>query len=351
LEQIYVNGRFTTQALSGVQRFASEITFELQRAQADRIQVITPSEAPDLRNFKKVGRLGGQAWEQWELPRHTNDGILLNLGNTAPVWGRNQILVIHDTGVFSTPEAYSWRFRSWYKAMQQILVSRGTQILTVSEFARGEIIKHLHAKPEQVVVIPEGADHVNRITSDPSVLEKHGLTPGKYVLAVGTLAAHKNLQALRPLAACLAKRGVNLVIAGGMGSRAFQQADKSQLPDPALYIGRVTDGELKALYQAAGCFIFPSKYEGYGLPAVEAMACGCPVVAADIPALKESCGGAAVFFNPRDPEDLSAKVLKLIDDEPLQNRLRREGYEHTRKTTWHEAVRSLEDIISQYRMN
>lgn len=97
------------------------------------------------RGAREVGRLQGQAWEQWELPRAVGDGFLVNLGNTAPLRGRRQLIVIHDAGVFSTPDAYSRKFRTWYKFMQAWLVWRKTPIVAVSEFSRQEIIRHLQA--------------------------------------------------------------------------------------------------------------------------------------------------------------------------------------------------------------
>ena len=309
LARVYVNGRFTTQNLSGVQRFAIELTRALQFRQGEELRVLVPPQgASAFPGVYEVGRMHGQVWEQWDLPRHVEDGLLINLGNTAPLRARRQILVIHDTGVFSTPEAYSRKFCLWYKAMQTVLVKRGTPIITVSEFSRGEIMRHLRARPEQVAVMPEGSDHVERITVEHDVLGKHGLEKRQFVLAVGTLAAHKNLSALGCLAKRLARRDVPLIIVGSLGGAAFQNDGASGLPQPARYIGRVGDGQLKALYQAASCFVFPSRYEGFGLPVVEAMACFCPVVAADIPALREICGDAAIFCNPMLPEDIADHV-------------------------------------------
>jgi glycosyltransferase involved in cell wall biosynthesis len=287
----------------------------------------------------------GQMWEQWDLPRHAEDGLLINLGNTAPLRARRQILVIHDTGVFSTPEAYSRKFRLWYKTMQAVLVKRGTPIITVSEFSRGEIMRHLHARPEQVTVMPEGADHVERIAAEHDVLAKHGLEKRQFVLAVGTLAAHKNLSALGNLAKRLAHRDVPLIIVGSLGGAAFQSDGASGLPQPARYIGRVSDGQLKALYQAASCFVFPSRYEGFGLPVVEAMASLCPVVAANIPALREICGDAAIFCNPMLPEDIADRVCQILDDNKLQAMLRDAGLARTRSMTWSRAAEVLREII------
>jgi glycosyltransferase involved in cell wall biosynthesis len=341
-----INGRFATQALSGVQRFAIEITRALQ-AQGGYELITPPGGRAAWPQAREAGRRQGQAWEQLELPRAAAGTVLLNLGNTAPLLRRRQLIVIHDAGVFSTPEAYSKAFRSWYKLMQGWLARSGVPIVTVSEFSRREILAHLPAKPAQVAVMPEGADHMDRIDAAPEILARHNLARNGYVLCVGTLAAHKNLSALSALAQALAARNVPLVMVGGLGGAAFQGADTSRLPQPARYIGRVSDAELKALYQAAGCFVFPSRYEGFGLPAVEAMACGCPVVAADISALREACGDAAAFCNPAAPEDIAVKVLALLDDPAHQASLRQRGTARAAALTWRAAAARLHSILEQ----
>ncbi len=161
----------------------------------------------------------GQSWEQWDLPGKVKGGVLINLGNTAPLRVRRQIVVIHDAGVFSTPEAYSQKFRLWYKVMQRFLVRRHVPVVTVSEFSRREIMHHLGAKREQITVMPEGADHMERITSEPRILPRHNLQPRRFVLAVGNLAAHKNLSALSLLAKHLPEHGMVLAVAGNAGNQ------------------------------------------------------------------------------------------------------------------------------------
>ena len=320
----------------------------MQRAAPDTQLVVPAGGAALYHGAQEIGHLHGQAWEQWDLPRATGDGFLVNLGNTAPLFGRRQLVVIHDAGVFRTPDAYSWKFRTWYKFMQAWLVRRKVPVVAVSEFSRQEIIRHLRVPPAQVSVMTEGADHALRITPDAGILQKHGFRHGEFVLAVGTLSAHKNLQALDALARHLASRNIPLVIVGSLGGQAFQTNGAAGLPQPACYIGRVTDGELKALYASAGCFVFPSRYEGFGLPAVEAMACGCPVVAADIPALRETCGAAAHYGDPT-PEAIAAKVLEVLDHPGLSARLRQAGPAHTQTMTWDRAAAMLTAIITRYR--
>ena len=296
---------------------------------------------------RAVGRRQGQAWEQLELPAQARGGVLINLGNTAPLRGGAQVVVIHDAGVFATPDAYSWKFRAWYRFAQRRLVHGRSRIVTVSEFARDEICRHLGADHGAVSVISEGADHMHAIEADPAILRS--LPPGRFVLVVGNLAAHKNLASLSPLAQSLAARGVTLVISGGLATGAFAQSSRQLLPAPAHHLGRVSDCELKALYQAAACLVFPSRYEGFGLPAIEAMAVGCPVAVSHIPPLREACGDAAQYFNPSSPDDIAREVGRLLDDEALEQRLRRAALQRALPFTWERAASQLVAIADDLR--
>jgi glycosyltransferase involved in cell wall biosynthesis len=343
---LYINGRFAAQKLSGVQRFALEMTAALVRAYGDRVHILMPPDATlEIDGAYVVGRRTGQVWEQLELPRYAGQGILINLGNTGPVLARRQVVVIHDAGVFSTPAVYSWKFRLWYKTLQYLLVKRDARIVTVSEFSRRELVEHLPVSATDVAVIPEGADHMLRLSADAEVLREYGLRPGQFVVAVGTLAAHKNLSSLGRLADRLEERGMVLAIAGSIGAAAFRNSSEAQLPVSALYLGRVSDEALKALYGSAACYVIPSYYEGFGLPAMEAMTCGCVVAASDIPALRETCGDAAAYFDPASPQDIAETVLALIDMPDRLSGLRARALERGRTLTWSKAARALCDII------
>jgi glycosyltransferase involved in cell wall biosynthesis len=347
---VYINGRFLTQNFSGVQRFATEVTLALQSLRPDDARLLVPPGelAAPIAGGIVTGRLSGQGWEQLDLPRRASDGLLLNLGNTAPLLSRKQMIVIHDAGVFRTPETYHWQLRLWYKAMQKALVLRRTAVVTVSEFARQEIIRNLRARPEDVMVVSEGADHIGRIVADENILSANGLEPGGFVLAVGNLAAHKNLPALGALAQSLAQSGVKLVITGGFGGKAFREMPAMTLPEPAHYIGRVSDEALKALYGGAACFVFPSRYEGFGLPVAEAMLCGSPVVASSIPVLREIFPQGALFCDPLSPKDIAAKVMQVIGDKTLRSELGEAGRALAKTMTWRRSGEEMNAIISRY---
>ncbi len=332
-----LNARFLSQDLTGVQRFGLEIARAL--AAQRPLAVLAPPDAraaPGL-EARLVGRLRGQAWEQLDLPRHLAGAVLINPGNTAPMALRRQVVVIHDAAAFAVPGSYGWRFRAWYRGLHRALAWRGVRIATVSAHARGEIARHLHLDPADVAVVGEGAEHILRTPADPGLHARLGLQR-PYVLAVGSLAPHKNLAALGATAAMLAGRGMELVVTGGLDARVFAAAG---LPAEARAIGRVDDAGLRALYEGAACFVFPSLHEGFGLPAVEAMACGCSVVAARATSLPEICGDAALLADPRNPADIAAAVASVLDDPALATRLREAGRFRAAGFSWAAAAQRL----------
>lgn len=342
---LLVNGRFLTQDLTGVQRFAIEIARALPGIAP--MQVLAPPVSRDEAGIavRRVGRMGGHAWEQVELPCHARGGVLLNLGNTGPLALRRQVVVVHDAAAFAVPEAYSWRFRTWYRLLQRGLLRRGVVLATVSAFARDQLARHLGADPAGVAVLGEGAEHILRQPADALLHQRLGL--GRpYVLAVGSLAVHKNLAALAATADMLAGCGMDLVLTGDRDARVFGSM-KQNLAVAARHVGRVDDAGLRALYEGAACFVFPSRHEGFGLPAIEAMACGCPVVAARAGALPEVCGDAALLADPDDPADIAATVLRVVADAAVSARLRKAGLARAAGFTWPAAARALAGVAAR----
>jgi glycosyltransferase involved in cell wall biosynthesis len=352
---IAINGRFLSQRVTGVQRFATEITraldammaeFRLPDARLLRPAGGMPSPFGNLRE-EASSLLRGQAWEQAELPLRARGCLLLNLGNTAPLaMGPNQAVVIHDAGVFDTPESYSGAFRAWYRTLHLALPRVGARLVTVSEFSRGRIAHHLRIDPARIGVMPEGAEHILRAPADADVLDRNGLRPGGYALVVGNPAAHKNLAALRECAGLLARRGLVLAIAGAADTAVFRQGGGVE-GQAALALSRVSDAELRALYENAICLLFPSRYEGFGLPPLEAMACGCPVIAAASGSVPEVCGDAALWFDHDGARRLPAMLARLLEEDGLYDSLRARGLERAALFTWRGAAERLLALLPE----
>jgi glycosyltransferase involved in cell wall biosynthesis len=255
-----------------------------------------------------VGHCKGQLWEQLELPFHARGGILFSPVGGAPLLHSRNIISIHDAAVFAVPKSFSLAFRLWYQFLYRRLCRTALHIFTVSHFSKAELIKWCGAKPEKITVTYPGADHASRPEPDAGVLTRNRLRPFQYVLAVGSRNPSKNLQGLLGAFQYLEGSGLDLAIAGASYSKVFGVLDISG--DRVRDLGYVNDSELRSLYENAACFAFPSFYEGFGLPPLEALALRCPTVVANGSSLAEIFPSVAFLCDPHDQADIAAKILQ-----------------------------------------
>jgi len=356
MSDITVNGRFLTRAPTGVDRFAAELlrAWLPQVRGMHSIKALIPGKSEVMETHGLdlepvgVGALTGHGWEQLELPRHAGSSMLLNLCNTGPVARRRQLVVLHDAGTLANPATYSLPFRSWYRWMFGGLMRRAGIVATVSKFSAGELMKRVGGRAEGIELIQGAGDHILRARADTRVIERLGLARQPYVLAVGSRTPNKNFTGVARAAALLGELGYKVVAAGGSNSRVFNGVELDN--ESLVLAGYVTDGELRALYEGAACFVFPSLYEGFGLPPLEAMLCGCPVIVSDRASLPEVCGQAALYCNPDDPLDIAAKLRRVLTSYSLQEELREAGRARAREFSWGRAATQLEDLLSTDRL-
>ena len=357
LMEILINGRFLTQRITGVQRYARELVQAidsiLKNHQDLDVKVIAPRLSQPLPKWQNItfcqgGYLQGHAWEQLELPLLARGRTLFCPGNTAPIISllssQRVIVTVHDLSYRYFPKAYTPAFRIWYGIIVPLVLRHATAVITVSESERASMATYY----------PDAAPRIHAIQNGglPVGFHPPANTPiaadQKYVLYVGSLSKRKNFHGVIETAHRLArKRGFNFILVGGNPDGISKNALKiSNDVQPYLtFAGNVDDSTLMQLYCQASCFLFPSYYEASGLPPIEAMACGCPVVASDIPALKERCGNAAIYCNPADIDSIVAAVETIMDDSNLRTKLQTLGRQRAATFTWEHCAEQTLNLI------
>ena len=347
---LFINGKFTSAGATAVHRVAQELVAALAPLVADReLRLLVPPGVTRPGNDPGVpaypaGRLKGAAWEQISLPWHARGGLLLNLCNRTPLALRNGLTLLHDAQAFTAPQSYPLARRLAGQAQARAAGRLQLGLLTVSEFARSELVGLGLAPAERVHVVPNGADHVLRTPAQTEILARLGLAPRGYALGLANLMPHKNIKVLIRAFARPALAGMPLVLAGGAGREAFAAAGLPTGPN-VVFAGYVAEGEMRALQAEALAVCTPSLTEGFGLPPVEGLMLGTPAIIAPCGALPEVCGPGALQADPHDPAAWEAALLRLRDESGLREGLAREGRGFVARFTWHAAARRLLDVV------
>jgi glycosyltransferase involved in cell wall biosynthesis len=345
-----VNGRYLTQSISGVQRYARNIVRALdQIPESEGATVISPQgtshPAYERLQALQTGLSTGYVWEQGELPIAARGRRLLNLCNMAPILKNEQIVCIHDTNVLSSPGSYTRGFRTVYRCLQPLLARRAVQIATVSNASAQELARYLALSPDEIVVLPNGHEHALSWKPDPAALPAElPVHPQDrpFVLAINATAPHKNIRLLIDIAPRLEELGINVVI---IGSDHIIRQPKLALPGNVYPLGRVSDDVLAYLLDQALCLAFPSFTEGFGLPLVEAMARGCPVVSSDCASMPEICGNAALLASPFDPAQWVDRISALKASDHLRIELAGRGREQCRTFSWQKSAMGYLELL------
>jgi glycosyltransferase involved in cell wall biosynthesis len=327
MRRIVVNGRFFSQQRTGVQRYGVETLRALDRLLTQRPQYLqrtawqlaVPHDADDLpllENFeiRVLQFLRGHLWEQISLAAFARDAFVINANYSAPLLKRAQVITVHDASVRAHPQTFSLRYRLLNNLLMSVLAPRVNTVMTVSRFSADELRIHFGLARNDVIVGHSGWEHVvDALPADENeVLRRHGLVHGEYLLAVGSLKANKNFGLIpRALQLLGGAQRWPVAVAGSLDARVYQSVEVP--PEGAMrMLGFVPDDELNVLYKHAAWFIFPSVYEGFGLPPLEAMANGCPVLAARAASIPEIYGDAVLYFDPHDAESLAAVLRDVM---------------------------------------
>ncbi len=340
---IVVNARFLTQPITGVQRYGIEISLALKKKHKDII-FIAPKNIIHRDIALKLdaisfGDLSGHAWEQYELPKYLkkiSSPLLVNLANTAPIFYKNKISTIHDIAFEKFPHNFSWKFRKSYQFLVPKIISSSKRVFTVSEFSKSEICSLYKTNASKIHVIPNASSSIFTKGS-------HRESTAKYILAVSSLTQQKNFTGLIDAFNILQDQRHELLLVGSINRNFATQTliDKIDSNPRIKFSGRVSDKTLVDLYRNAAAFIHPSFYEGFGIPPLEAQACGCPVICSNIASLSEVCGSSALYFDPYNSSDIADKIDNVLADADLSKKLILSGFENIKRFSWESSANKI----------
>lgn len=355
MTEVFLNARFLTQPVSGVQRYAHEMLRAvdglLEAHPGTAVTALYPKGAditdPRWQRIRLRALPGGRGhvWEQGALWQASRDGLLIGLCNSGPVLHRNHVLALHDANIYAIPGAFSLRYRAFHKMVRPRLAQRATRLITVSNFSAKELARHCNVSASVFHVLPNSAEHVLQYRAKPDVLEHYGLKRGQYLLTVGNQSPNKNITRLIEAYSVCAGLPTLVVVGGTPNGLARNSVRRST---GIRVLGRVEDGELRALYEAAQGFFWPSCYEGFGIPPLEAMTLGIPVVASRSSAMPEVLGDAALYFDPNDTRDVvrALRDFQLLDSS-ARTRMRRLGLARSRRFSWKASASVLLRLITE----
>lgn len=311
-------------------------------------------EAPDNFCFKSLAWPFGKFWTHirlaWELFIHPVDKFFAT--NALPLFGKGEMIAtVHDLGFFKEPHLYRPLERIYQRFSHKLAIKRADKIITISETTKQDIIKFFPEAKDKIKVIYLGynKDSFKPISSEEKrkFIDKHDY-PEKYLLYIGRLETKKNILNLIK-AYQKSSRSYPLVLAGRPGNYGYQAihdlAHSEDLKDDILLLGYVSQKNYVKLMASASGFVFPSKFEGFGLPVLEAMASGIPSICSDIPALREVGKEAVVYFDPDDLDDIRNKLEILFSDEEQKQILRQKGLKRAEDFSWTKVAKETLEYI------
>lgn len=304
---------------------------------------------PTSPNFRRVvcnvagkSRAARYAWEQFVLPIQMiilRLDLVHSLGYVGPIAARcPHIVTIHDVNYVAQRDTMHWGKRLVLGFFVRLTARRADHVLTVSKFSKAQLITYIPGiDAQRITVTPGAATHAPRAGSEPDVgAEQNGLRC-PFVLAFGSLSAHKNIPRLIEAFGRVASSiPHSLVIVGHVADHGelLDAVRRAGVKGRVVFTGYVPDERVQSLLESADLFVFPSLYEGFGLPVLDAQALGVPVACSTAGSLPEVAGEGALYFNPLDVDDIARAISMSITDGALRERLRRCGHENERRFSW-----------------
>lgn len=358
--RILVNGSFFRQKLTGVQRYAIEISQRLVLDPQYRIVVPSAIDKPDKDSDRYivvpdnwVTSRAKTGWSLLSLPKVvTPSDTLWSPANIGPVQVKRHVVTLHDLSIYENPQWFSWKFAASYKLVLPILMRRCAHVITDSEYSRQGILERFGLSPDKVSVVHAAASGRFQPADygDISLVKsKYGLSEN-YILSLGSTEPRKNIGRLLAAWSRVSTEtsgDVSLVIAGDR-ARTFADPGLAELARSSknvAFTGYFPDEDLPALYSGALAFVYPSVYEGFGLPPLEAMACGAPVLCSNSTSLPEVVGDAALAFDPYDVDAMEDGLRRALLGRLPRDKMRALGLERAKAFDWDKSARQVADIL------
>jgi glycosyltransferase involved in cell wall biosynthesis len=343
--KLIINGHYRQQRVTGAQRYAHEIVSQFDEHALPYQWVQPPSylQANSMR----------QLWMQGVMPMKVPAGKLLwSPTNVGPVMCENQVLSLHDIADQLYPEWFSSKYVQWRQLILPRLLRRVRRIITVSEYSRQTILEKFPVTKGRVEVIHNGVrtDHFYpRRSKEVEKLRREHNLQKPFVLSVGSLDPRKNIGGLINAWYRLPGRirdEMNLVITGKSADIFAFKLDQPH-DESIRFIGYMQEAELPALYTAARVFAFPSFFEGFGLPVLEAMACGTAVITSNTTSLKELAADKALTVPPDDTEAIAKAIDALLKSDSCREEYVEKGKKHAQTFSWDEAARQTKKVLEE----
>lgn len=344
---IYINGRFLSQKITGVQRYAIELVIRLKSINRN-ILILCPKnivhkELAVKLGVKIIGKNTGHIWEQFDLPfylKRNGNPLLLSLCNTSPLFYTNAVITIHDLAFLENPSWFSNSFYQSYKFLLPKISKKAKRIFTVSEFSKSEIINKLKANAPIDVIY-------NGFNPDFVIESKRIIKNDPYILFVGSIDPRKNLirliEAMR-----LVPKNIRLVIVGGNNKSFRNKYCKIEDSDRIHFTGYISEKKLATFYKNAVMFVYPSLYEGFGIPPLEAQAFGIPIVVSDINVFKEVFNDSAIYCDPYKIESISSAICRILEYQKSEReRLVRKGFQNVKRFSWDDSAYKINAILKE----
>ncbi len=359
--RIVIDARMITDEMHGIARYTYNLADRLTRLDQENEYILLAgsdslaefaADRPNCR-LERVRSKFISVAEQAELPKvlkKLKADLFHSPSFVAPLYCPCRlIMTVHDVNHMVFPQYYGRIHQVYYRHVVRPSALKARKILTVSRFSRSEIIKFLGISPEKIIVTYNGIDNAFKVIDKTGVLEavrRRYRLPAKFALYVGNKKPHKNVERLMESFSRV-RTDCALVMTVEPDSRLTALAEDLGLAGRVIFTGNVAGHDLPVLYNLAAVFVFPSLYEGFGLPPLEAMACGTPVITSNRSSLPEVTGEAALLVDPYSSEELTAAIDRVLQDEGLCREMAAKGLLQAAEFSWEETARQTLEVYKE----